>query len=114
MIRPPPISTRTDTLFPYTTLFRSAACLPPVPDRCHLDAQCHGWLVLRSCSKTKFPHSRTLDRCCDQLLLSRNIIATQCCNGKCQHSSVKGMCFIAAAYRFAASAGDSEIGRAHV
>src|SRR3546814_19741459 len=23
MIRPPPISTRTDTLFPYTTLFRS-------------------------------------------------------------------------------------------
>src|SRR3546814_13935696 len=26
MIRPPPRSTRTDTLFPYTTLFRSAAC----------------------------------------------------------------------------------------
>src|SRR3546814_4114666 len=25
MIRPPPRSTRTDTLFPYTTLFRSAA-----------------------------------------------------------------------------------------
>src|SRR3546814_16986616 len=28
MLRPPPISTRTDTLFPYTTLFRSTpACL---------------------------------------------------------------------------------------
>src|SRR3546814_5061118 len=26
MIRLPPISTRTDTLFPYTTLFRSKAC----------------------------------------------------------------------------------------
>src|SRR3546814_8071819 len=26
MIRRPPISTRTDTLFPYTTLFRSQAC----------------------------------------------------------------------------------------
>src|SRR3546814_4980287 len=26
MIRRPPRSTRTDTLFPYTTLFRSAAC----------------------------------------------------------------------------------------
>src|SRR3546814_10511763 len=26
MIRPPPRSTRTDTLFPYTTLFRSAHC----------------------------------------------------------------------------------------
>src|SRR3546814_16677688 len=27
MIRRPPISTRTDTLFPYTTLFRSCAAL---------------------------------------------------------------------------------------
>src|SRR3546814_3624973 len=26
MIRPPPRSTRTDTLFPYTTLFRSVSC----------------------------------------------------------------------------------------
>src|SRR3546814_7084528 len=32
MIRRPPRSTRTDTLFPYTTLFRSSA-LPP-PHRC--------------------------------------------------------------------------------
>src|SRR3546814_17699856 len=31
MIRPPPRSTRTDTLFPYATLFRSAACLRPAP-----------------------------------------------------------------------------------
>src|SRR3546814_3966867 len=30
MIRRPPISTRTDTLFPYTTLFRSAQCVAPV------------------------------------------------------------------------------------
>src|SRR3546814_10650641 len=28
MIRLPPISTRTDTLFPYTTLFRSAHAFP--------------------------------------------------------------------------------------
>src|SRR3546814_19874826 len=28
MIRRPPRSTRTDTLFPYTTLFRSADCQP--------------------------------------------------------------------------------------
>src|SRR3546814_6760267 len=37
MIRRPPRSTRTDTLFPYTTLFRSncqgySPCLPPGPD----------------------------------------------------------------------------------
>src|SRR3546814_6658978 len=30
MIRRPPRSTRTDTLFPYTTLFRSAHCLKGV------------------------------------------------------------------------------------
>src|SRR3546814_14733489 len=30
MIRPPPSSTRTDTLFPYTTLFRSAFRGPAV------------------------------------------------------------------------------------
>src|SRR3546814_1738793 len=34
MIRPPPISTRSDTLFPYTTLFRSA-----------LQRRVHGWLL---------------------------------------------------------------------
>src|SRR3546814_18301406 len=35
MIRRPPISTRTDTLFPYTTLFRSdhGALRHPCPDR---------------------------------------------------------------------------------
>src|SRR3546814_12639220 len=31
MIRRPPRSTRTDTLFPYTTLFRSVAFPPPPP-----------------------------------------------------------------------------------
>src|SRR3546814_14770408 len=34
MIRPPPRSTRTDTLFPYTTLFRSyvRGLRPPMPE----------------------------------------------------------------------------------
>src|SRR3546814_2498148 len=31
MLRPPPISTRTDTLFPYTTLFRSDCRTEPGP-----------------------------------------------------------------------------------
>src|SRR3546814_9310767 len=31
MIRRPPRSTRTDTLFPYTTLFRSPGCSRPPP-----------------------------------------------------------------------------------
>src|SRR3546814_1156407 len=33
MIRRPPRSTRTDTLFPYTTLFRSPGTAPPPADR---------------------------------------------------------------------------------
>src|SRR3546814_10088485 len=33
MIRRPPRSTRTDTLFPYTTLFRSKGCTPPCARR---------------------------------------------------------------------------------
>src|SRR3546814_7507684 len=33
MIRRPPSSTRTDTLFPHTTLFRSSAQLLPLDDR---------------------------------------------------------------------------------
>src|SRR3546814_13138878 len=35
MIRRPPRSTRTDTLFPYTTLFRSFAADKPVAAICH-------------------------------------------------------------------------------
>src|SRR3546814_4450670 len=32
MIRRPPRSTRTDTLFPYTTLFRSSLAATPIPN----------------------------------------------------------------------------------
>src|SRR3546814_3518704 len=47
MIRRPPRSTRTDTLFPYTTLFRSQGVRwrdrqpqsPPAPDRKRVDAR---------------------------------------------------------------------------
>src|SRR3546814_20622490 len=35
MIRRPPRSTRTATLFPYPTLFRSIWCLPTLPARCY-------------------------------------------------------------------------------
>src|SRR3546814_12039188 len=38
MIRRPPISTRTDTLFPYTTLFRSVAVLAQTVDGLDLPA----------------------------------------------------------------------------
>src|SRR3546814_2269362 len=38
MIRRPPRSTRTDTLFPYTTLFRSGQQNEPCPRRSHAPA----------------------------------------------------------------------------
>src|SRR3546814_3878279 len=42
MIRRPPRSTRTDTLFPYTTLFRSA---PRIIDRSISNASLHGVIL---------------------------------------------------------------------
>src|SRR3546814_5041368 len=45
MIRRPPISTRTDTLFPYTTLFRSLCT--PVKQRPH-------WNLFRWCGSGHF------------------------------------------------------------
>src|SRR3546814_5272674 len=57
MIRRPPRSTRTDTLFPYTTLFRSCAFVHPIPFLAHkfcqrllntavlAHAQCANWLI---------------------------------------------------------------------
>src|SRR3546814_18948796 len=39
MIRRPPRSTRTDTLFPYTTLFRSRHRLPDIARKLRADAQ---------------------------------------------------------------------------
>src|SRR3546814_10351230 len=51
MIRRPPRSTRTDTLFPYTTLFRSIgiACnYAPPGDCCHA-----GWVGRRACRQLR-------------------------------------------------------------
>src|SRR3546814_4589984 len=67
MIRRPPRSTRTDTLFPYTTLFRSVcACGPTYPfvattrpfEKCHggrsspVCTQYFPWIVAGSCPPT--------------------------------------------------------------
>src|SRR3546814_12727020 len=41
MKRRPPISTRTDTLFPYTTLFRSGSSPAPSPELTSQCASCH-------------------------------------------------------------------------
>src|SRR3546814_19063670 len=62
MIRRPPRSTRTDTLFPYTTLFRSAADIRE-RDRIVLDRR--RWLLARGTAADHDlpqPHARADDR----------------------------------------------------
>src|SRR3546814_7051693 len=72
MIRRPPISTRTDTLLPYTTLFRSPT---PAPQQTHGGAGCSGH-HLRSASLLRWcggyppgwqagkSHTQTHRKCC--------------------------------------------------
>src|SRR3546814_5216275 len=64
MVRRPPRSTRTDTLFPYTTLFRSARQFhghfvvgQPCPDRRDSRGACAGAAGLRQ-ARAAFPCSR--------------------------------------------------------
>src|SRR3546814_17307732 len=59
MIRRPPRSTRTDTLFPYTTLFRSPRQRPrPMPPR-HSKKGSISWSCCRACrGQWGFPTSR--------------------------------------------------------
>src|SRR3546814_14979407 len=60
MIRRPPRSTRTDTLFPYTTLFRSGFCIvlsEPTTDAAGLEFECalgpNLGLVVESCGRQR-------------------------------------------------------------
>src|SRR3546814_11704633 len=59
MIRRPPRSTRTDTLFPYTTLFRSTRRRPPDADLCRGHARARrgrlAQAALRQPARRSFP-----------------------------------------------------------
>src|SRR3546814_9276787 len=60
MIRRPPRSTRTDTLFPYTTLFRSAAPAPPEGARRPVrGGLLVGWIARRSLRPPRQPAARS-------------------------------------------------------
>src|SRR3546814_9406501 len=52
MIRRPPRSPRTDTLLPYTTLFRSAVAVEPPRDPAHGDLATNAAMVLAKGAKT--------------------------------------------------------------
>src|SRR3546814_1189185 len=70
MIRRPPRSTRTDTLFPYTTLFRSDCGLKhnmgtALPVRCYPETSNRG----RSCESRRLP--RCFCRDCSPAVIAR-------------------------------------------
>src|SRR3546814_5393728 len=89
MIRRPPRSTRTDTLFPYTTLFRSSRCEGAGPCRCggeggcphqHGPARNHGVLpvVLSSSSNTQSLPGRSEEHTSELQSLMRISYAVFC------------------------------------
>src|SRR3546814_8715549 len=82
MIRRPPRSTRTDTLVPYTTLFRSAAVgqrdgRRGRPDRRHLDRR-HGHARAGLCQ----PRGRSEEHTSELQSLMRNSYAVFCLKKK--------------------------------
>src|SRR3546814_2515682 len=91
MIRRPPRSTRTDTLFPYTTLFRSHAVVvadgPPCQGTCtgrgHLEAVASGNAADRAAIARSEEHTSELQS------LMRNSYAVFCLKKKKKTTAIK-------------------------
>src|SRR3546814_2553566 len=86
MLRPPPRSTRTDTLFPYTTLFRSRGCT---------------WLkdkgVVQTGSRAPFhPNAGTLGGTCNFFSLKYALIGSGIHRWKCLYNNFLRHCNAAA------------------
>src|SRR3546814_17549742 len=62
MIRRPPRSTRTDTLFPYTTLFRSADRVKPERDQNNRKVYRDSWWIFGEPRRELRPALQKLDR----------------------------------------------------
>src|SRR3546814_7834846 len=77
MIRRPPRSTRTDTLFPYTTLFRSLARAALV--RMAFDGQGHRWIGVQPSRERSEEHTSELQS------LMRSSYAVFCLKKKNTH-----------------------------
>src|SRR3546814_7769930 len=73
MIRRPPRSTRTDTLFPYTTLFRSRCCRPHRPKR---------WPPSSGCAPTRRSRWRSEEHTSELQSLMRISYAVFCLKKK--------------------------------
>src|SRR3546814_7427859 len=87
MIRRPPRSTRTDTLFPYTTLFRSAACKRK---RSSIFSQCAGSSipVRRRCSTKAWSRRRSEEHTSELQSLMSISYAVFCLKKKTKHTTI--------------------------
>src|SRR3546814_12342301 len=101
MKRPPPRSTRTDTLFPYTTLFRSG--LAPVPLSSTLNAGAQRAALIMSANGALSHHPTTSWKCYS----SSGAAAAGKSNLALSYPSIKSGQIIDLYM-------DDEIGRAHV
>src|SRR3546814_11415207 len=117
MVRRPPSSTRTDTLFPYTTLFRTQAAVPVprVPAAApagriahHLGAGQHPDVspIAATQAKLAFIGPFAAQACIDPLLYPRQVFRMD--------QGVEGLDGGAGFQQVAVVAGLKEIGRAHV
>src|SRR3546814_7332320 len=86
MILRPPISTRTDTRFPYTTLFRSACRPAPIPYRCRPSPSAlapffripdRAWIawLLAFCARPARSGRKAKHEICDMALADRDAAA---------------------------------------
>src|SRR3546814_7350897 len=80
MIRRPPRSTRTDTLFPYTTLFRSRACSASASVRVDLPAS--GWLMTAKVRRGRESGTRSEEHTSELQSLMRISYAVFCLKKK--------------------------------
>src|SRR3546814_3165434 len=94
MIRRPPRSTRTDTLFPYTTLFRSWSAAPPrrpstpSPPRCAASPAAESHRPHRSRRFTRVaPSPRSEEHTSELQSLMRISYAVFCLKKKTQHTN---------------------------
>src|SRR3546814_12507098 len=87
MIRRPPRSTRTDTLFPYTTLFRSPSSSMPL-SRIGFGNPAAGWLR-RVCSISQAAQWRSEEHTSELQSLMRISYAVFCLKKKKKHKRIK-------------------------
>src|SRR3546814_3760197 len=88
MIRRPPRSTRTDTLFPYTTLFRSDPC--PGPPKLRASRPCESRIPNpKSRPHATHPRTRSEEHTSELQSLMRISYAVFCLKKKIQKITIK-------------------------